>query len=197
MDKISACRIFELQRIGIGIFTSMAFFSLSLLPIAYLCPVPDTRCLHTSTMTDNNPSNPIKDKTTVKEALPEAKKGQRSCGEDDNNLSLEIEALRAENQKLKEEIRMILNVYGPTNEGIYEPEQSTAERSMEDEQTKKKSKNIFKRFKRWRQQHKERHQQRKELERKYPQLGKQRKKDETNEAVIEAIIDTVTAVANG
>ena len=153
-------------------------------------------------MTDNNPSNPIKDKTTVKEALPEAKKGQRSCGEDDNNLSLEIEALRAENQKLKEEIRMILNVYGPTNEGIYEPEQSAAERSMEeDSQTKKKSKNIFKRwkniFKRWRQQHKERHQQRKELESRYPQLGKQRKKDETNEAVIEAIIDTVTAVANG
>jgi len=152
-------------------------------------------------MTDNNPSNPIvEDKATVEEALPEAEKGQRS-GEDDNNLSLEIEALRAENQKLKEEIRMILFVYGPTNEGIYEPEQSTAERSMEDGQTKKKSKNIFKRwkniFKRWRQQHKERHQQRKELETRYPQLGKQRKKDETNEAVIEAIIDTVTAVANG
>jgi len=153
-------------------------------------------------MTDNNPSNPIEDKATVKEALPEAEKGQRSCGEDDNNLSLEIEALRAENQKLKEEIRMILFVYGPTNEGIYEPEQSTAERSMEEnDQTQKKSKNIFKRwkntFKLWRQQHKERHQQRKELESRYPQLGKQRKKDETNEAVIEAIIDTVTAVANG
>ena len=143
-------------------------------------------------MTDNYPPNPIEDKATVKEALPEAEKGQRSG--DDVNLSLEIEALRDENQKLKEEIRMNLFVYGPTNEGIYEPEQSASGRSMGDDQTKKKSKNIFKR---WRQQHKERRQQRKELERRYPRLRKQRKKDESKEAIIEAFVDTATAVATG